>query len=190
MNLFKIIAWIPILVLAFFVSVVYVPVFFEHEPLLPYPDSLNLFLTVAITSFAFVEGYSTYKQVVLSEDRNSIEDAKNELEKAYGPLYSWLNVHQIIKELNGIQVFEEDKKSLDKIFATYPFMFPSEIYGMWRKKIQNIECKMPKHIDAGITNDRHTFRTVHYCLIPLDFGEIINKEYERRVERYNKLLKK
>ena len=178
MDLFKIIAWIPIWVLAFFASMVYVPVFVGHDPLIPYPESLNLFLTVAITSFAFVEGYSTYKQVVLSEDRNLIEDARNELEKAYGPLYSVLNKQSLFN--NKLLISSEEKKELDRIMATYPFMFSDEINNRWREKIQKLE---QGNIDGA------TLRIEEYQ-IPSEFRAKINEEYEVRVKRYNKLLKK
>ena len=118
--------------------------------------------------------------VELSKNRNLIEDARNELEKAYGHLYTLLNKHDPFGDKNRILITPEEKNKIDKIFATYPFMFPSELYTLWRDKIQKL-----KH---GLV-DSATLDITHYE-IPLEFIAKINEEYDRRVKRYNKLLKK
>ena len=123
----------------------------------------------------------------MQNNRNLIEDARNELEKAYGPLYSLLNSN-IINELKIIDLLDEDKKFLDNIFATYPFMFPIKIYDAWQNKIQNVDSQGTKTKAVGITGNQRDFRIIRYYSIPLEFNNMINEEYDRRVKRYNELL--
>lgn len=178
MNLFKIIPWMPIAILVLIAAILYSPAFFGYAPLIPYSDSLDFFLTVAITLFAAVEGYSTYMQVELSQNRNLIEDAKNELEKAYGHLYTLLNKQPLTD--NRLLINSVEKMELDQIMSTYPFMFSDEIYNMWREKIQNIE---QENMRDPLTKAK--------CIVALGkFTEKLNAEYESKVKRYNKLLKK
>lgn len=161
----------PIAILVLIASILYSPAFFGYDPLIPYSDSLDFFLTVAITLFAAVEGYSTYMQVKLSQNRNLIEDARNELEKAYGPLHTIINNFNLKFDQEGFWLTVDEKINLDRIMATYPFMFPSEINDLWRKKTPSAVA-------------------IQSFKIPLEFRNKINKEYHRRVKRYNKLLKK
>ena len=179
MNLFKIVKLsIPITILVIIGLIPYVPAFFGHNPLIPYSDAVNFFLTVAITVFAAVEGYSTYMQVELSQNRNLIEDTRNELEKAYGPLYTLVNKQPLTN--NKLLTLSEEKKKLDQIMTTYPFMFSDDIYNMWREKIQNIE-------QGNMNDPPHKTR----CIATLgEFTDKLNEEYESKVKRYNKLLKK
>jgi len=145
-----------------------------------YSEKFSILLTVAIAVFAAVEGYSTYMHVVLADRRNRIEDARNELEKAYGPLYTLLNTYVPFgEEEKSFELYPEGKRDLDKIMATYPFMFPSEIYDYWRK---NVQKAMP-YVDT--TN----LQPVGYEIYK-EFRDKINEEYDRRVKEYNELLKK
>lgn len=168
---------IPEIYLLLFRKTIYIPILSD----LLYNEKITIILTYAITVFAAVEGYSTYLQVVLQRNRNIIEDARNELEKAYGPLYTLLNRQEEIKEEAHIELNEDEKTFLDNILATYPFMFSSEIYSLWRKEIQSLE---PLHKYLG----RTLIRTYYH--IPLEFRDKINEEYDRRVKRYNEVLKK
>jgi hypothetical protein len=189
--------YLPIAVLTVFLIVLYSPeitFLLSGNQLFSFGlqsgDKMNLFLTLAISMFAAVEGYSTYLNLVLEDKRNKIEDARNELEKAYGPLYSLLNTN-ILEEKQAIELLDEDKKSLDQVIATYPFMFPSKIYDIWRNKIQKMQASGMQTISLGtITNDRPDFKKVRYYKIPIEFGKRLNKEYDLRVRRYNELIKK
>ena len=139
----------------------------------------NIVLTCAIAMFASVEGYSTYAQVVLEERRNRIEDIRNELEKAYDPLYSILSRADTLLPIDDrskqimVPVKREEKTRLDNIMVTYPFMFPYEIVTLWQAKIRDI-----KPLTAYPGN--HTFDFA----IPLEFRDKIEEEYNRRVEEY------
>jgi len=167
--------YLPIVVMALIAFFLYIP----QSPVASLSDreKVNIFLTSAITLFAMVEGYSTYMHVVLERDRNIIEDARNELEKAYGPLYTMLNKVSLFTL--KLELTPAEKSNLDKIMATYPFMFPSEIYDLWRKEIQNV----PPIVYTS------TLTPAGYEIL-LEFRDKINEEYDRRVKRYNEILKK
>jgi len=75
-----------------------------------------------------------------------------------------------------MELDEFDKNELDEILSTYPFMFPSEIFEYWRNKIQ------------GIKKSRRYGGSSHG--IPVEFRDMINKEYDVRRIRYNKLIGK
>jgi len=153
-----------------------------HVPVLSdlsFTEKTNIILTVAITFFAAIEGYSTFMQVVMDDRKSKIEDARNELEKAYGPLYTILNKYSLGGDDDTMWVEPDEKNQLDEIMATYPFMFPSDIYDLWRQKVQNL----------GPIIDTTNLRPTGYEVY-LEFKRKINEEYDRRVRRYNELLKK
>ena len=89
--------YIPILGLVILVLVLYFPQltgYSGHISVLSdltFMDKTTLLLTFALASFAAVEGFSTFKRASMESKRDQIEDARNELEKAYGPLYTLLN---------------------------------------------------------------------------------------------------
>jgi len=153
---------------------IFVPVLSDIQ----YSDRLVILLTFAITIFTMVGSYSTYLQVVFAQSTSRIEDARNELEKAYGPLYSLLN-SLYEGEHNTIRAREAEKQHMDNIFATYPFMFPPDIYDDWIKKVQPIKLTVyPRKEEVPMYH------------IPNEFRNKLNEEYSIRVERYNKLLGK
>ena len=185
----KWIFYLPVIGLAIIAFLLYIPdIHFmllgkeiPDVPMIDFREKINIILTLAIASFAAVEGYSTYMHVVLADRRNRIEDARNELEKAYGPLYTMLNKFVILVDPQKEYWISPDEKNfLDKIMATYPFMFPSEIYNLWQEKIRILR---PELVDGA------TLSPTDYK-IPSEFIEKINKEYDSRVKEYNKLLKK
>jgi len=145
---------------------------------LTYSEKINIMLTFAIAMFAAVEGYSTYTQVMLEDRRNKMENAKDELEKAYAPLYTLLNRFQFGTSENEVILDETDKTRLDQIMAAYPFMFPAEIYEIWHQKIYKMK--------SGVTVDL-MYVTLSYA-IPKEFVEKIAAEYDRRVKRYNEMF--
>jgi len=176
----KIVLWIPVIGIAVIGFALYIPELLGSQSSLSYTDRTSIILTSALTLFAAIEGYSTYMQVELENKKNMIEDARNELEKAYGPLYTLLNTfHFESDKENEFYVSNNEKIRVDEILATYPFMFPPEIYDLWLKKIQNLSPSI----------DTETF-TVRAYSMPFEFRDRINEEYDRRVKRYNELLKK
>ena len=138
-------------------------------------NRINLWLTFNIAIFGAVEGYSTWVQSALFNKRNKIEDLRNELEKAYGPLYTIVNLGED-RNNKPLRIKFQDKKKIDSIFSRFPFMIPSQTYEYWKKKIQPLKEEFPTYSE--------------HCLIPLKFKNMINTEYEIKYDKYNKLLKK
>ena len=159
----------------------YVPVISN----LQYSERFNILLASAITIFTLVGSYSTYMQVVSTRERNSIEDARNELEKAYGPLYSILNFPEGVEgksQEKSLNLTYEEFKTIDEITAVYPWMFPEEIIDLWKKTRKATQFLINKGwADIGQ-------ETVYE--VSLEFRDKVNQEYLFRVQIYNKLLRK
>lgn len=176
----KFIIWSPVIGLSILFAVLYTPEFLGINLWLSYTERMNLILTVALAMFAAIEAYSTYLQVELENKKNMINDAKNELEKAYGPLFAILNKFELGAEMDQfIYLTNEEKIRVDEVMATYPFMFPSDINNLWKKINQKP--------DAVVRGD--TLEITDYK-IPTEFRDKINEEYDRRVKKYNKLVNK
>lgn len=126
-----------------------------------------------------VGSYSTYLQVVFAQATSRIEDVRNELEKAYGPLFVILNYRSETEE-EFLHVHESDFKTIDKIMATYVWMFPKETNDLWNK------TRRPTPIPTGLLG---SLQEPIYN-VSLEFRNKINEEYRHRVERYDKLLGK
>lgn len=119
--------------------------------------------------------------------RNKIIDLRNELEKAYGPLYSLFNPlfmesWGIITEGEGIEITSIDldetgKEKLDFILSNYPFMFKPEIYHYWREHLQD---------PARARTENNSKRIIF--IIEKKFINMIYEEYHKRLEKYNNLL--
>jgi len=142
---------------------------------LPLDQQLGISFTFAIMVFAGLEGASTYMQVQLADRRYLIEDARNELEKAYGILFTILN-YRTTETDNGTLLFDpDDKETIMDIMSRYPWMFPEEINDLWQKQ--------KVHKPEGIVS--------HGILsITTEFRDKMKEEYYRRVKRYNELLRK
>jgi hypothetical protein len=174
---------LPLLFLAVLTVVLYAP---QVQVLsgLSFGEKANLLLTFAIAFFAAIEGYSTFRRASMESKRQVIEDARNELEKAYGPLYTLLNNRGASSgEQKDFWLTFEERKKLDEIMATYPFMFPPEINDLWQEKIRNL----------GSLFDASDFKSGGRSVslgVYLDFRNLINDEYENRVKHYRELLEK
>ena len=177
----RVVLWIPVISISVLGCILY---FAEHLGIslpLSYTDRTTILLTSALTMFAAIEGYSTYMHVELENRKNKIEDARNELEKAYGPIYTLLNAFDISSDpKKECYLTPEYKDRLDEIVARYPYVFPDKIYSFWQDTIRNLK---PAFLDG------HEL-TPSYYEIPLTFRDMINEEYDRRVKKYNELLKK
>jgi len=148
-----------------------------------YKDKVDILLTFVIATFAIVEGYSTFVQVTLDQRRNIIEDVRNELEKAYGPLYSILSRLEELLPVDGrseelrVSISVDEKNLLDKIMMTYPFMFPPDVVALWRVNVQPLKpYSLARILD-------YTAPPSNFA-IPLKFKNRIEEEYNRRVEEY------
>ena len=147
---------------------------------LTFMDKTTILLTFALAVFAAIEGFSTFKRAGMEGKRHQIEDARNELEKAYGPLYTLLNNPS--KSATGTLWLDYDeRKRIDEIIATYPFMFPAEVTEMWQQKIRNLTS----------TFDSHNAKASKYEVnldVYVELRKMINQEYSVRVKNYRELL--
>ena len=151
---------------------------------LGFNEKTTLLLTFALASFAGIEGYSTFMRASLEKKRHQIEDARNELEKAYGPLYALLNKVEASDDSKTAFWLEfEERKKLNEIMATYPFMFPPKINGLWQEKIRHL----------GTVIETSSLKPTGYEInlnVYIEFRNMINEEYALRVKSYRKLVEK
>lgn len=118
------------------IALFFVVFIFLYSRIIGPEETIDVLLALVIAFFSGVQGYSTLSQVRLARERNRIEDLRNELETAYGPLYTILNRRKSPIGRETMILLRQDKRFLDDIVATYPHMFPAEIYDLWRKEIQ------------------------------------------------------
>ena len=147
---------------------------------LTFMDKTTILLTFALAAFAAIEGFSTFKRASTETKRHRIEDARNELEKAYGPLYTLLNKSSTTDSTLFWIDFDERRK-INEVMATYPFMFPSQITELWQQKIRNLTS----------TLDSSDLKSMKYEMnldVYLELRNMINEEYDLRVKNYRKLL--
>jgi hypothetical protein len=147
-------------------------------------EKTSLFAAFAFAAFAAVESVSTLNHAAFETRRYRIEDARNELEKAYGPLYSLLNKASARgNEPKNFWLEYEERKKIDEILATYPFMFSPRINKLWQDKIRNLDSMIETSaLNAGkvkINLDAYA-----------DLRNIVNEEYARKVRQYHALLGK
>ena len=106
-------------------------------------QKLFFFGNMNIALFAIVEGGSTYLQWHQSRRRDRIEDARNELAVAYGPLYSIIMDHHNLPPMLDDAYYWafsfDEKDEIDRIFSTMPYMFSEDLYSLWKKEVQNLE---------------------------------------------------
>ena len=118
--------------------------------------------------------------------RQKASEIRNELEKAYGTLYSIVSkAEEIVKVEKGselrVVVSREEMEELDRILMSYPHMFPQKIVVLWRTEMRNLApCRSVKRYNE----------VKDYFGIPVEFKEEITKEYEQRLEEYYKTTKR
>jgi hypothetical protein len=64
---------------------------FMGTPLLTWNEKTNIVLTFVLAMFAVLNGYSAYSRVNMDKKKYAVENASNELEKGYGPIYAILS---------------------------------------------------------------------------------------------------
>lgn len=115
-----------------------------------------------------------------------VSEIRNELEKAYGTLYSIVSKPDELVKVDGgherrVVVSEEEKHELDRILMSYPHMFPFEIVVLWRTEIRNLEsCRTIR--GYNVVKD--------YFGIPVKFKDEITEEYNQRLEEYYKITER
>lgn len=177
----SLILYLPVAGLVLLVLLLYlplIPVLFG----LPFMDKTTMLLTFAIAVFAAIEGYSTFSRTSMELKREKIEDARNELEKAYGPIYTLLNkVRGASQTKDSFWLDFDERKRLDEIMATYPFMFPPEINALWQDRIRNLGSLLQ-------TTNLKSSDFEGSLGVYLELRNLINEEYARRVKSYRDLL--
>ena len=112
-----------------------------------------------------------------------VAQTRNELEKAYGTLYSILSKpEEMVKVKTGseakVVVSRMEKTELDRILMSYPYVFPQRIVVIWRTEIRDVEpCRF-------LTVGRET---QFFYGIPVRFKEEVSREYQQRLEEYYKM---
>ena len=146
-----------------------------------FPNISSAFLAVVATLIGVFLGWFLSNQT--QKRTLKISEIKNELEKAYGILYSIVSKPEEFVKVDGgnelrVVVSKEEKMELDRILRRYPHMFPLGIIVLWRTEIRNLE----------------PFRTIRgynlakdYFGIPVKFKEGITEEYNQRLEEYYKI---
>ena len=180
--------YLPLSVLIVFILILYSPELTStHIPVLSdldFDKKTSLTLTFSIAIFAAIEGYATFKRAKMEENRHLIADARNELEKAYGPLYTLLNkVVPTGGDKDSFWLEFEERRKVDEIMATYPFMFPTEIYSLWQEKIRNPQSLIHEsNLEPnGVGLDLGVY---------VEFRNLVNTEYAHRVKKYEELIQK
>ncbi len=77
----------------------------------------------------------------------------------------------------------EDRRKIDEIMATYPFMFSPMVYSFWQEKIRNPQ-EMIK--DSSLDPRGGSIDLKAYA----ELGRLINEEYAQRVNKYHNLIEK
>jgi hypothetical protein len=149
---------------------------------LTFMDKTTLLLTFALASFAAVEGFSTFKRTATEAKRHQIEDARNELEKAYGPLYTLLN-KTAKTENSAFWLDFEERRRINEIITTYPFMFTLQIITLWQQKIRNLASTLEA---SDLKSAKYEVNLDVY----LELRNLVNEEYDKRVKNYRDLLEK
>lgn len=186
MQFQRIAIYLPLLGLIVLIFALYSPqIFAMYIPVLSqlsFMDKITVLLTFALASFAAVEGYSTFMRASMEAKWHKIEDARNELEKAYGPLYTLLNKFTSSSDDKiGFWLEFDERKKVDDIMATYPFMFSSQINDLWQQKIRKL----------GSLLGNSDVKSVHEINLDVyvELRNLINAEYARKVNEYHELLK-
>lgn len=121
-----------------------------------------------------IQGYSAFMQFLSGEIRNKIDDLRNELEKAYGSLYSILVNKRTNGKDNQIEVDPDEAKCLEHIMTTCPFMFPKDIQDIWQTDVRSTIRFFKNSVD----------------FITVEFQERAIEEYDRKIKEYNELVGK
>jgi hypothetical protein len=151
---------------------------------LSFNEKTTIILAYTLTTFAALEGWSIFMTMAIQHKRFLVDDSRNELEKAYGPLYTILNKSSSPdEEKKGFWLDFEERKRIDEIMATYCFMFPAQIYRLWQEKIRNLAAQI-ENADFGRADLEINLG------VYVEFRKLINEEYDRRISSYHELLKK
>ena len=146
--------------------------------ILEWSERINIILTVAIIVFAWI-------QISLDRKRSRIETLRDELEKAYGSLFSMFitlkraKMRDFYHDLDML-IDHHDKQNLDKIMIQYPYMFDVELWEFW-----NDEIKTARPYSSSINSV--TAATENWYFISGIFIEGVFEGYKLRKNEYYRL---
>jgi len=165
------------------------PILYGREVIIPIFSQISLEgrFTIVFSLSVILFSSAQYRS---ERKRNKIIDLRNELEKAYGPLYSLFNPLFMEswgiytaggegREITSTNIDKSGKEKLDFILSNYPFMFKPEIYYYWREHLQH---------SARAKTEKNSIPTLF--AIDEEFIRMIYDEYNQRLEEYNNLLGK
>jgi hypothetical protein len=159
-------------------------------PLLTWSEKTNVILTTVLATFAVIEGYSTYVKLKMEKKRYAVNSASDELEKAYGPIYTVLSKPAKQGE-STIYLQVSEKLIMDEKLSTYRCMFPANITDYWENNIRKLEPSLSTDVLASarsLMNGHFSYAMVDAYKIPLEFVDLFTTEYVKRTETLRKLL--
>lgn len=162
------------------------------KPFFTLTDKTNIILTSVLAMFAVIQGYSAYNQVSMEKKRNEIEALSNELEKAYGPIHAILS-KPVRQDENAINLQVSEKLIIDEKLSTYHCMFSANITDYWEKNIRKSEPNLstdPLTGSKDLLNSSYSIASgvIDAYRIPLEFVEMFNAEYAKRIAAQRELL--
>jgi len=149
-----------------------------------FSELMNILLTYSIAIFAAIQGLSMVRQEELQKTRNKIEDLRNELEKAYGKLYSIFK-----REYFQPDEWSNESKQIKEIMMTYPFIFPKGTFELWQalqRKADDFGDSISKIADESVSKK---FKDEYFSKLN-EFKNRIIEEYNHKVKEYQDLVGK
>lgn len=161
-------------------------------PFLENADKMNIVLSTALVTFAMIEGYSAELQKRSEKKKQKIENAKNSIEKAYGPIYRLFTTYHD-KQNNSLQLTAIEKQELDNIMCVYPSMLASsKLVEYWKNNISTLEPKKRYDVNFGaetlMNGGGVRYRFLHEYEIPLEFVNLFNADYKLKIDELKALL--
>jgi hypothetical protein len=167
------------------------------------PEFELITLLVGVVSSLIAVSLGWFLAKKTEEKKEKAEEIRNELEKAFGPLYSIVSrPEEMVKtddkqEQLRVAISEEEKRELDRILMSYPHMLPYEVVVLWRTQIKNLKSfrtsiEIEQVSQPFLSHPLGSIRQVpvDWFGIPLEFRDKINKEYDQRLEEYYEITGK
>jgi len=146
-----------------------------------FPNVASSFLYAVVTLIGVFVGWFLSNRT--EKKKLKVSEIRNELEKAYGPVYNIVSKPEKMVKVNEgnelrVAISGEEKKELDGILISYPHMFPRKIVASWRAEIRNLKPFETLKWYGGWED---------FFGIPVEFKEEIIEEYEQMLKEYYKL---
>jgi len=143
------------LILVFGIIIFVIPdIIFEKY----FNQRLDLLMSFSIGLFVIIEAFATHRQWVDSKLSRKSDLIREQLEKAFGPLYANLSYLADQESTSGTQIGENEFEieidvyydteviqKVNEIFLKYPYMFDKELYDLWQTKIRYYQKNDPNY---------------------------------------------